>query len=53
VTGIAGSWRLLAAAAEAAPALSAAPRLTIALAGTVTLLAAVLRGFRLRTLGKR
>jgi membrane-bound ClpP family serine protease len=51
--GIAGSWRLLAAAAEAAPALPAAARLTIALVGTVTLLAAVLRGFRLRTLGTR
>jgi membrane-bound ClpP family serine protease len=51
--GIAGSWRLLAAAAEAEPALPAAARLAIALAGTLALLAAVLRGFRLRTLGTR
>jgi membrane-bound ClpP family serine protease len=47
---VAGSWRLLAAAASAAPALPAALRLAIALAGTLTLLAAVLRGFRLWTL---
>ncbi len=51
--GIAGSWRLLAAAAEATPALPAPLRLAIAIAGTLTLLAAVLRGFRLRTLGTR
>jgi membrane-bound ClpP family serine protease len=51
--GIAGSWRLLAAAAGAVPALPAAARLALALAGTLTLLAAVLRGFRLRTLGTR
>lgn len=51
--GIAGAWRLLAAAAEATPTLPAAARLAIALAGTLTLLAAVLRGFRLRTLGTR
>jgi membrane-bound ClpP family serine protease len=51
--GIAGSWRLLATAAVATPALPAAARLAIALAGTATLLAAVLRGFRLWTLGPR
>jgi membrane-bound serine protease (ClpP class) len=51
--GIAGSWRLLAAAAETTPALPAAVRLALAIAGTLTLLAAVLRSFRLRTLGPR
>jgi membrane-bound ClpP family serine protease len=52
-TGLAGSWRLLDAAAEATPALPVAVRLVLAIAGTLTLLAAVLRGFRLRTLGPR
>ena len=46
-TTVAGSWRLLAAMPDSAPA----PRLAIAIAGTSALLAAVLRGFRLRTLG--
>jgi len=46
-----GSWRLLAAAADAAPALPAPLRVALAIAGTLLLLAAVLRGFRLRTLG--
>jgi membrane-bound ClpP family serine protease len=50
--GITGSWRLL-GAAEATPALPEAVRLALAIAGTLTLLAAVLRGFRLRTLGPR
>jgi membrane-bound serine protease (ClpP class) len=46
---VAGSWRLLAAA----PTLPAAARVALALAGTVVVLAAVLRGFRLRTLRLR
>jgi len=49
--GIAGSWRLLAAAADAAPALPAPLRFALAIVGTSVLLAAVLRGFRLRTRG--
>jgi membrane-bound serine protease (ClpP class) len=44
---VAGSWRLL-AALPGSPTLW----LAIALAGTSALLAAVLRGFRLRTLGR-
>ena len=48
---IAGSWRLLASAASAAPPLPAGLRLALAIVGTLVLLAAVLRGFRLRTLG--
>jgi membrane-bound ClpP family serine protease len=55
VTGCAaavtGAWRLLGTAACAEQALPPAVRLALALAGTLTLLAAVLRGFRLRTLG--
>jgi membrane-bound serine protease (ClpP class) len=47
---LAGSWRLLATAADAAPALPAPLRLALALVGTLVLLAAVLRGFRVRTL---
>jgi membrane-bound serine protease (ClpP class) len=43
---IAGSWRLLAALPN-----SASVRLALAIAGTAALHAAVLRGFRLRTLG--
>lgn len=46
-TTVAGSWRLLAAMPDSAPAL----RLAVAIAGTSALVAAVLRGFRLRTLG--
>jgi membrane-bound serine protease (ClpP class) len=44
---VVGSWRLLAAM----PGSTATLRLAIAIAGTSALLAAVLRGFRLRTLG--
>ena len=50
---VAGSWRLLAAAADATPALPAALRLAIAIVGTLLLLAAVLRSFRLGTLRPR
>jgi hypothetical protein len=46
---VAGSWRLL----EVTPALPMLLRLALAIAGTSALLAAVLRGFRLRTLGAR
>jgi membrane-bound serine protease (ClpP class) len=46
---IAGSWRLLAAA----PLLPPEARLAFALGGTALILVAVLRGFRLRTLGAR
>ena len=57
VTGCAaavmGAWRLLDTAPSAAQALPPAVRLALATAGTLTLLAAVLRGFRLRTLGAR
>jgi membrane-bound serine protease (ClpP class) len=45
---VSGSWLLLAAAPHAA--LAAPLRAAIALVGALTLLAAVLRGFRLRTL---
>lgn len=48
-----GSWRLLAAAPGAAVALPAALRIAVAVAGTLALLAAVVRGFRLRTLASR
>jgi membrane-bound ClpP family serine protease len=47
-----GSWLLL-APPGVTPALAPAARLAIALAGTVTLLATMLRGFRLRTLTAR
>ena len=57
VTGCAaailGAWRLLGATTSAAPVLPAALRLALAIAGTLMLLAAVLRAFRLRTLGAR
>jgi membrane-bound serine protease (ClpP class) len=46
---VAGSWRLL----EVTPALPMVLRLALAIAGTSALLVAVLRGFRLRTLGAR
>jgi membrane-bound ClpP family serine protease len=50
---IVGAWRLLGATTSAAPVLPAALRLALAIAGTLMLLAAVLRAFRLRTLGAR
>jgi membrane-bound ClpP family serine protease len=50
---IVGAWRLLGATTSAAPVLPAALRLALAIAGTLMLLAAVLRAFRLRTLGER
>jgi hypothetical protein len=46
----AGSWLLLSATPTARDALTAAPRAALATVGTLLLLAAVLRGFRLRTL---
>jgi membrane-bound ClpP family serine protease len=49
----AGSWLLLGATLTVRNALSPAPRTALALLGTVLLLAAVLRGFRLRTLSSR
>ena len=48
---IGGSWQLLAAAPGASGTLVPAARIALALAGTLTLAAAVLRGLRLRTLG--
>jgi membrane-bound ClpP family serine protease len=47
---IAGSWLLLSATSGATAALAPALRGAIALGGTLVLLAAVVRGFRLRTL---
>lgn len=46
----AGSWLLLSATPTARDALTAAPRVALATLGTMLLLAAVLRGLRLRTL---
>ncbi len=55
VTGCAaaaiGAWRLLDTAPCAALELPPAMRLAVAIAGTLALLATVLRAFRLRTLG--
>jgi membrane-bound serine protease (ClpP class) len=49
---IAGSWQLLEAAPGASGTLAPAARAALALAGTLTLAAAVLRGLRLRTLAR-
>jgi membrane-bound ClpP family serine protease len=49
-SSLAGAWRLLDGAAIVTQALPTTLRLAIAAAGTLTLLASVLRGFRLRTL---
>jgi membrane-bound ClpP family serine protease len=49
--GIVGSWQLLDAAPGASGTVAPAPRVVIAVTGTLTLAAAVLRGLRLRTLG--
>ena len=52
VASIVGSWQLLAAAPGASGTLVPAVRSALTLAGTLTLAAAVLRGLRLRTLGR-
>lgn len=49
---IVGSWQLLGAAPGASGTLAPAVRVALALTGTLTLAAAVLRGLRLRTLGR-
>ena len=49
---IVGSWHLLAAAPGASGTLAPALRVALALTGTLMLTAAVLRGLRLRTLGR-
>jgi len=48
---IVGSWQLLAPAPGASGTLAPALRVALAVTGTLTLTAAVLRGLRLRTLG--
>jgi membrane-bound ClpP family serine protease len=48
--GVSGSWRLLDAVPAAVAPLPPALRIAVAVAGTLVLLAAVVRGFRLRTL---